>query len=404
MTWQAKARELDAADPLRHFADRFRVPDPELRYLDEASLGRPPAATADALARFVDQEWAGRLVRGWDSWIDLPQRLGDRLGAGMLGAAPGQVVYSDSVTVNLYKLAMAALRYSEGRRAMITDDQNFATDRYVAQGIEALGHAELRTVEAHPDTGVDLESLADLLDEDVAIVVLSLVDYRSGALLDMARVNALAREAGALVLWDLSHATGAVPIALDATGADLAVGCSYKYLCGGPGAPAFLYARRDLQPELRQPIWGWFGQREQFAMGPAYDPVPGIERFLCGTPSILGLAAVEPSLDLLLEAGIDRVREKSMLLTEFVIDLVAAYAPYLRLASPREAGSRGAHVTFEHPEARAVVAGLAERGVIVDYLGPNRIRLAPGALSTSFEQVWDAVRQFPPSTQIRGRT
>jgi kynureninase len=193
-----------------------------------------------------------------------------------------------------------------------------------------------------------------------------------------------------------------VPIALDATGADLAVGCSYKYLCGGPGAPAFLYARRDLQPELRQPIWGWFGQREQFAMGPAYDPVPGIERFLCGTPSILGLAAVEPSLDLLLEAGIDRVREKSMLLTEFVIDLVAAYAPYLRLASPREAGSRGAHVTFEHPEARAIAAGLAASGVIVDYLGPDRIRLAPGALSTSFEQVWDAVRQFPPSTQIRG--
>jgi kynureninase len=401
MTWQAKARELDAADPLRAYADRFRVPDTKLRYLDEASLGRPPADTAQALARFVDQEWAGRLVQGWDSWIDLPQCLGDRLGAGMLGAAPGQVVYSDSVTVNLYKLAMAALRHS-GRRAMIADDRNFATDRYVAQGIEAQGQTDLRTVEAHPDNGVDPTALKDLLDEEVAVVVLSLVDYRSGALLDMARVNELAHEAGALVLWDLSHATGAVPIALDATGADLAVGCSYKYLCGGPGAPAFLYVRRDLQPELRQPIWGWFGQRDQFAMGPAYDPVPGVERFLCGTPSILSLAAVEPSLDLLLEAGIDRVREKSMLLTEFVIDLVAAYAPYLRLASPRHAGSRGAHVTFEHPEARTIVAGLAEQGVIVDYLGPNRIRLAPGALATSFEQVWDAVRRFPPPTEIRG--
>jgi kynureninase len=401
MTWQAKARELDAADPLRAYADRFRVPDTKLRYLDEASLGRPPADTAQALARFVDQEWAGRLVQGWDSWIDLPQRLGDRLGAGMLGAAPGQVVYSDSVTVNLYKLAMAALRHS-GRRAMIADDRNFATDRYVAQGIEAQGQTDLRTVEAHPDNGVDPTALKDLLDEEVAVVVLSLVDYRSGALLDMARVNELAHEAGALVLWDLSHATGAVPIALDATGADLAVGCSYKYLCGGPGAPAFLYVRRELQPELRQPIWGWFGQRDQFAMGPAYDPVPGVERFLCGTPSILSLAAVEPSLDLLLEAGIDRVREKSMLLTEFVIDLVAAYAPYLRLASPRHAGSRGAHVTFEHPEARTIVAGLAEQGVIVDYLGPNRIRLAPGALATSFEQVWDAVRRFPPPTEIRG--
>jgi kynureninase len=401
MTWQAKARELDAADPLRAYADRFRVPDPALRYLDEASLGRPPAGTAEALARFVDREWAGRLVQGWDSWIDFPQRLGDRLGAGMLGAAPGQVVYSDSVTVNLYKLAMAALRHS-GRRAMITDDRNFATDRYVAQGIATQDQADLRTVEAHPDNGVDLTALRDLLDEEVAVVVVSLVDYRSGALLDMACVNELAHEAGALVLWDLSHATGAVPIALDATGADLAVGCSYKYLCGGPGAPAFLYVRKDLHPELRQPIWGWFGQRDQFAMGPTYDPVPGIERFLCGTPSILGLAAVEPSLDLLLEAGIDRVREKSMLLTEFVIDLVAAYAPYLRLASPRHAGSRGAHVTFEHPEARTIVAGLAEQGVIVDYLGPNRIRLAPGALATSFEQVWDAVRRFPPPTEIRG--
>lgn len=403
MTWQAKARELDAADPLRAFADRFRVPDPGLRYLDDASLGRPPAGTADALARFVDRDWAGRLVQGWESWLDRPQRLGDRLGAGMLGAAPGQVVYSDSVTVDLYKLAMAALRHS-GRRAVITDDRNFATDRYVAQGIEAEGRADLRTVEADPDRGVDIAALKAALDESVAVVVLSLVDYRSGALLDMARVNELAHEAGALVLWDLSHATGAVPIALDAAGADLAVGCSYKYLCGGPGAPAFLYVRKDLQPRLRQPIWGWFGQRDQFAMGPAYDPVPGIERFLCGTPSILALAAVEPSLDLLLEAGIERVRDKNLLMTEFIIDLVAAYAPYLRLASPRDAERRGAHVAFEHPEARAIVAGLAARNVIVDYLDPDRIRLAPGALSTSFEQVWDAVRLFPPSTQIRGST
>jgi kynureninase len=403
VTWQAKARELDAADPLRAFAERFRVPDPGLRYLDDASLGRPPAGTADALARFVDRDWAGRLVQGWESWLDHPQRLGDRLGAGMLGAAPGQVVYSDSVTVDLYKLAMAALRHS-GRRAVITDDRNFATDRYVAQGIEAEGLADLRTVEADPDQGVDIAALEAALDESVAVVVLSLVDYRSGALLDMARVNELAHEAGALVLWDLSHATGAVPIALDATGADLAVGCSYKYLCGGPGAPAFLYVRKDLQPRLRQPIWGWFGQRDQFAMGPAYDPVPGIERFLCGTPSILALAAVEPSLDLLLEAGIDRVRDKNLLMTEFIIDLVAAYAPYLRLASPRGAERRGAHVAFEHPEARAIVAGLAARNVIVDYLDPDRIRLAPGALSTSFEQVWDAVRLFPPSTQIRGST
>jgi kynureninase len=298
---------------------------------------------------------------------------------------------------------MAALSFGrdDGRRVLITDDRNFATDRYVAQVIEALGLAELRTVEAHPDTGVDIAALEAALDEDVAVVCLSLVDYRSGALLDMAHVNALVHRAGALALWDLGHATGAVPIGLDAAGADLAVGCSYKYLCGGPGAPAFLYVRRGLQVELRQPIWGWFGQRDQFAMGPAYDPAPGIARFLCGTTPVLGLAAAEPGLGLLIEAGIDAVRAKSLRLTAFVTDLVAEHAPYLRLASPRDPLRRGAHVTFEHPEARSIAATLAERNVIIDYLEPHRIRIAPGALSTGFEQLWEAVRQFPPAGEIR---
>ncbi|MCW2898383.1 MAG: kynureninase [Streptosporangiaceae bacterium] len=381
----------DEQDPLAAFRDRFIIADPDLIYLDDSSLARPLKATRDLLGRMIEDEWAGGLVRSWSHWIDLAQRLGDRLGSELLGAETGQVVFCDSTTVNLYKLSMAALTARPGRHVIVTDDANFATDRYVAQGIAARSDAELRLVHAHPDTGVDLRTLAAALDGDVAVVSLSLVGYRSGALLDMAAVNELVQGAGAYMIWDLSHAAGVVPIELDASGADLAVGCTYKYLGGGPGAPAYLYVRRELQEALRQPIWGWFGQRGQFTMGPEYDPAPGIERFLCGCPPIISLTAAQPGIEVLCEAGIEAVRAKSLRLTELVRELAAERLPALRPASPLDPARRGAHVTFEHPGARRIVAELADRQVIVDHLEPGRIRFGPGPLATRFADVWDAV-------------
>jgi kynureninase len=396
---RAEAARLDERDPLAAFRDRYITPDPGLIYLDDSSLARPLKATRALLGQVLEDEWAGGLVRAWAHWIDLAQRAGDRLGAGLLGARPGQVVFCDSTTVNLYKLAMAALEARPGRRVIVTDDGNFATDRYVAQGITARSEAELRLVRADPDTGVDPGALRDALDDDVAVVSLSLVAYRSGALLDMAAVNEIAHDAGAYMLWDLSHAAGVVPIDLDGSGADLAVGCGYKYLGGGPGAPAYLYVREELRAALRQPIWGWFGQRDQFTMGPEYDPVPGIERFLCGCPPIISMTAARPGTDVLIEAGIEAVRAKSLRLTELVVELAAGWLPRHRLASPSAGERRGAHVTLEHPDARRMVAELAARQVIVDYLEPNRIRFGPGPLFTRYTDVWDALDRLRQITK-----
>ncbi|HEV7931327.1 MAG TPA: kynureninase [Actinomadura sp.] len=391
MIGRAEAVRLDAEDPLAALRDRFIVSDPGLIYLDDSSLGRPLKDTRRLLGQVIEDEWAGGLVRSWSHWIDLAQRIGDRFGRELLGAAAGQVVFCDSTTVNLYKLAMAAIQARPGRRVIITDDGNFATDRYVAQGIAEHGGAELRLVRSDPDTGVDPDELREALADDVAVVSLSLVGYRSGALVDMTAVNDLAHDAGAYTLWDLSHAAGVVPVGLDAGGADLAVGCTYKYLGGGPGAPAYLYVRRELQETLRQPIWGWFGQRDQFAMGPDYDPVPGIERFLCGCPPIISMTAAQPGIDVLIEAGIEAVRAKSRLLTELILAIAAERLPGLRCASPSTSERRGGHVTFEHPDARRLVAGLADRQVIVDHLEPDRIRFGPGPLATRFVDVWDAL-------------
>ncbi|MBC6458487.1 kynureninase [Actinomadura sp. HBU206391] len=388
---RSEAVLLDERDPLAAFRDRYIAGDPGLIYLDDSSLARPLKATRRLLGQVLEDEWAGGLVRSWTHWIDLAQRMGDRLGDGLLGAAPGQVVFCDSTTVNLYKLSMAALTAKPGRRVIVTDDGNFATDRYVAEGIAARTDTELRLVRSDPDTGVDLRVLRDALDDDVAVVSLSLVGYRSGALLDMAAVNDIVHRAGAYMIWDLSHAAGVVPIDLDGSGADLAVGCTYKYLGGGPGAPAYLYVRRELQETLRQPIWGWFGQRDQFTMGPGYDPVPGIERFLCGCPPIISMTAAQPGIDVLAEAGIGAVRAKSLRLTELILELAADRLPELRPASPVEGSLRGAHVTFEHPQARRMVAELADRQVVIDHLEPSRLRFGPGPLFTRYVDVWDAL-------------
>ena len=393
-TGRVWAERMDERDPLAGLRDRFVITDPHLIYLDGNSLGRLPAATVGHLDTVVRHQWGDGLVRTWTDWIDLGTRLGDRLAEHVLGAVPGEVTIADSTSVNLYKLAAAALDARPGRRTIVLDAEDFPTDRYVLQGLaDSRGH-HVRTVAADQDRGLDLDLLRSALDDDVALVVLSLVSYRSGALVDMAAVNDLARQAGALVLWDLSHAAGAVPIALAATGADLAVGCTYKYLNGGPGAPAFLYVRRDLHATLRQPIWGWFGQRDQFRMAARYDPAAGIERFLSGTPPLLSLAAIEPALAVVEEAGVRRLRDKGVRLGELVVDLATNWLVPLgfRLASPARAEDRGSHVSLAHPDAWRICQALAaDAGVVCDFRPPDRLRIGPCPAYTRHVDVWDAL-------------
>ncbi|MFD0279955.1 kynureninase [Kitasatospora sp. NPDC127111] len=393
-TTRAAAERLDTADPLAAFRDRFVITDPELIYLDGNSLGRLPAATPELLREVVERGWGDGLVRSWQGWIDWGARLGDRLAEHVLGARPGEVVVSDSTSVNLYKLASAALDAAPGRGTVLMDAEDFPTNRYVLQGLAAQRGLRLRRLASDPDGGLSPDRLRAALGQDVALVVLSLVSYRSGALLDMAAVNELARAAGVRVLWDLSHAAGAVPVELAATGADLAVGCTYKYLNGGPGSPAYLYVRRELQPELRQPVWGWFGQREQFLMGPEYDPVPSIERFLVSTPPLLSLAAIDPALAVVEEAGVRRIRAKGQLLGRLVTELADEWLAPLgfRPASPGQPERRGSHVSLHHPDAWRICQTLAsDAKVICDYRVPDRLRIGPSPLYTRFTEVWDAM-------------
>jgi kynureninase len=391
-THRAYAEELDAVDPLAGFRDRYLREDPSLIYLDGNSLGRLPNATAERIAQVVSDEWGAGLIRSWEHWIDLPRAAGDLLG-GLLGAAPGQVAVCDNTTVNLYKLACAALEARPGRRVIVTDDDNFPSDRYVLEGIAARYGHELRFIRTDINEGLDPEILSAAVDKNTALVSLSHVAYRSGALTDMAKVTSIAHDAGALIAWDLCHSAGSVPVELDACGVDLAAGCTYKYLSAGPGAPAFLYVSRGLQEQLRQPIWGWFGQRDQFAMGPAYDPAEGISRFMTGSPPVIGIAAVEEGTRLLIEAGIGRLRAKGQELTSYLIELADAWLAQLgcAVASPRDPERRGSHVTLRHPEARRIALALARAKVIGDYRTPDRLRLGPAPITTRFTDVWDAL-------------
>lgn len=390
LTAPERAAALDAADPLASFRERFVVTDPSVVYFDGNSLGRLPRATADRLRSVVDGEWADRLIRSWsERWLDLPGRVGDLLGTELLGARAGEVLVADSTTVNFYRLAVAALDARPGRRAIVLDRDDFPTDRYVLEGLAGARGLELRWLDADPLEGPTAASVGALLDEDVALVALSHVNYRSAALSDMAGITAAAHGVGALTLWDLSHTVGAVPIALEATGADLAVGCTYKYLNGGPGAPAFLYVRAALQETLRNPIWGWFGRREQFEMAQGYEPETGIGSWLVGTPSVLALSAVEEGARLSAEAGIGRIRAKSIALTDYAIALHDAWLAPLGcvLRTPREPGRRGGHVSIGHPDARGLCAQLTERGVIPDFRAPDAIRIGLSPLTTSFADV-----------------
>jgi kynureninase len=373
-----EAVALDAADPLRSFRDRFVADDPDLIYLDGNSLGRLPLATRDRLAAVVAQ-WGEQLVSGWHDWIDVPARVGDLLAEHVLGARPGEVIAGDSTTVNLYKLCSAVLETREG--AIVTDRGNFPTDRYVLEGLAARSGRELRMVDT-PEQAVD---------QPAALVVLSHVGYRSGAIADMAGLTAAT---DADVVWDLSHSAGAIPVDLRANGVELAVGCTYKYLNGGPGAPAYLYVATERQATLRSPIWGWFGQRDQFAMERDYDPVDGIGRFQAGTPPILALAAVEEGVKLTAEAGIAAIRAKSTSLTELIVALHDDWLAPLgfSLGSPRDPEIRGSHVAVRHPDAWPINVALIERArVVPDFRGPDAIRLGVAPLYTSHADVYDAL-------------
>jgi kynureninase len=396
-TSRQHAELLDARDPLAGFLDRFVVADPDLIYLDGNSLGRLPHATVERLRTALVDEWGAGLIRSWATWIDLSRRVGDLVGTRILSALPGEVVISDSTSVNLYKLAAAALDARPDRRVIVTDDDNFPTDLYVLQGLADQRGLTVRTVQTDIDEGLDLDALRAAVRDDVALVSLSHVAYRSGALADMAAVTDLAHEAGALVLWDLCHSAGAVPVPLRESGADLAVGCTYKYLNGGPGSPAFLYVRSELQDRLRQPIRGWFGQEDQFEMGREYRPAPGITHFLVGTPPVLQTYAVEEGARVVAEAGIDRLHAKGMALTSYLVDLADRWLAPLgfRLASPRAAHARGSHVSLYHPQAWQISQALIDRaGVVPDYRTPDRLRLGPAPLTTRYVDVWDALNRL----------
>ncbi|GIX46827.1 MAG: kynureninase [Candidatus Tectimicrobiota bacterium] len=394
MISRAEAEALDRADPLAPLRQRVVIANPSRLYLDGNSLGRLPVATRVRLQQVIDAEWGEGLVESWAQWIDLDKRLGDKLACHFLGAAAGEVLVSDSTTVNLYKLVGAAV--ASGKTVLVTDGDNFPTDRYVLQGWAQQLGVTLNVFASHPVYGPQAAEVATALrhvPHGTALVCLSHVSYRSGALADMAAINAVVHQAGGWVLWDLCHAVGAVPIALHATGTELAVGCTYKYLNGGPGAPAFLYVRRDLQETLRSPIWGWFGQRDQFAFGAQYQPAPGVQRFATGTPPVVAMAAIEPGLDLLLEAGLERLRHKSIALTALLIALYDAWlAPYgFTLGTPREPQRRGSHVALRHPEAYRISRALLRAGVVVDFREPDTLRCGLAPLYTRFVDVWEAM-------------
>ncbi|GLY31032.1 kynureninase [Kineosporia sp. NBRC 101731] len=387
----ARAAELDAADPLAALRERFVPGDGELiAYLDGNSLGRPLIATREHLSRFVDDVWAPRLIRGWDEgWMDSPLTLGDTLGALTLGAAAGQTVIADSTTVMLYKLCRAAVSARPGRSQIVLDTENFPTDRYVLEGIAAETGTQLVWIEPDPLSGVTTDEVAAAVGPDTALVVLSHVAFKSGFLADVREITQVAHAAGALVLWDLCHSAGVVPVELDAWNVDLAVGCTYKYLNGGPGAPAFGYVASRLQGELRQPVQGWMGHAEPFTMGPGYAPAAGMRRFISGTPPVVGMLAMRDMLDLIGEAGLDAVRAKSSALTAYVIDLAdELLTPFgVEIATPREAARRGGHVMLTHPAFRDLIPVLWERGVIPDFRPPQGMRIGLSPLSTSFGEV-----------------
>jgi kynureninase len=397
---RADAVELDRADPLAAYRDRFVIDDDAVVYLDGNSLGRLSRASRDRVVQTLDDEWGRSLILSWDErWLKLPTAIGDLIATTLLGADVGEVVVNDSTTIALYKAIAAALDARPDRAAIVIDEDNFPTDRYIVASLARQRGLEVRWIPEAGSDGVTLDAVVERLDDDVALTVLSHVDYRSAAILDIDAMTKAAHEVGALALWDLCHSVGVVPIDLHASDVDLAVGCTYKYLSAGPGAPAFTYVRRDLQAELSQPIWGWFGRHEQFEMGFGYDPAPGIGSWLTGTPGILSLVAVEPSVALVAEAGVTAIRQKSERLTALAVDLYDQWLAGLgwALQSPRDPARRGSHVTVSHPAARQAMDALIAVGVIPDFRQPDGIRLGLAPLTTRFTDVFDGIQRLASS-------
>jgi kynureninase len=391
----AFAHSLDAADPLAHFRDYFAHPDASLVYVDGNSLGRMPHASLALANDLVTRQWGDRLIRSWnEGWFDAPERVGAKI-AGLLGAQPDEVIVADSTSVNFFKLLVAGLRYAQRdtrRTRILTDDLNFPSDIYVIEeAIDLLGrHHTLELLRAPDGVHGPVDALQQALRDDVALLTLSHTVFKSGYTYDMAAVTQMAHDAGALVLWDLSHSAGSVPIDLNAANADLAVGCTYKYLNGGPGAPAFLYIRRDLQEQLANPIAGWMSQSNLFDFGLAHKPVSTLRRFLSGTPPVLSLALIEVGVDLLLSAGMDALRAKSVQQTEYLVGLWEAMLQPLgyTLNSPRDPAWRGSHISLGHPEGlRIDLALIRDCNVLPDFRYPDNIRIGIAPLYNTFADV-----------------
>jgi len=394
------ARKMDSQDELASFRDEFVVNDPDLIYLDGNSLGRLPKRTVDFMRKVIEHEWGESLIRSWNKgWFHTPLKLGAKL-ARLIGAREDEVLVTEATSTNLYKLAVAALRARPGRKKIVSDVFNFPSDLYILQGIvDLLGmQHRLELIPSRDNLSIDFEDVLAAIDEDTALVSLSHVAFKSAFMYDMAKVNELAHRKGALVLWDLSHAVGAVPLELNTWGADMAVGCTYKYLNGGPGSPAFLYVRQDMQEQLVQPIWGWFAARDPFTFDLDFHSAQDISQFQVGTPPLLSMKALEPALDILLEAGMERLRAKSVRQTEYLIYLSDQWLRPLgfSLGSPRQAEQRGSHVSLRHAEGYRITRALIESPtpalkVVPDFRTPDNIRLGVTPVYTTYVEIYRAL-------------
>ena len=396
------ALELDRNDPLAHFRSRFVITDPDMCYLDGNSLGRLPHSTVIAVNEYMTQEWGREVVTGWSQWVDEAQPIGDLIGRSALGAGPGQMLACDTTSVNFYQLALAAINARPGRKTIITDAANFPTDRYILEGIAKQLGLNLVIIDNESAGSADCERITPeifekYLSDDVALVTLEVIQYRSGARNDIKSLTDLTRKYGALLLWDASHAVGAIEMNLDANGADLVVGCTYKYGNSGPGSPAWLYVSKRIQKELQVPIQGWFSQGDQFGMGPVFERAEGIRGYQIASPSLMGLRCVKSAFEIIEEAGIDAIASKAAIGTQMMIDLYDAWLADLgiTLLTSRNAKERGGHITLGHPDAARICIALRQfANVIPDYRTPNSIRLAISPLPTSYVEVWDGFQRI----------
>ena len=403
------ALDLDKADPLAHYRSQFVIADPDMCYLDGNSLGRLPHATVKSVTEFMSQEWGREVVTGWSHWIDEAERAGDLLGEAALGAAHGQVLVCDTTSVNFYQLCSAAIKARPDRRTIITDAANFPTDRYILEGLaEQLGLKLIiidnETTGSAVHERITPEILKPYLSNDVALVTLEVIQYRSGARSDIKAITELVRSYGGLVVWDASHAAGAIEMNFDANGVDLAVGCTYKYGNSGPGSPAWLYVNKRLQKELQVNIQGWFAQDKQFEMGAGFSKIDGIRGFQIASPSIMGIRCVQSAFEMIKEAGIDNIAKKAATGTQMMIDLYDAWlAPLgIELNTSRNPLERGGHIALVHPDAAQICVGLREiSNVIPDYRVPNNIRLAISPLPTSYVEVWDGFARLRDLVQSK---